>query len=97
MKNAILIVDDSRLNRETLADILKDKYNIIEAEDGRSGLEVLEKRKDDIVLVILDIVMPGMDGFDVCRAIRRISDAPIVMLTEGIHPQYTNCRSNDRE
>ena len=52
MKNAILIVDDSRLNRETLADILKDKYNIIEAEDGRSGLEVLEKRKDDIVLVI---------------------------------------------
>ena len=46
MKNAILIVDDSRLNRETLADILKDKYNIIEAEDGRSGLEVLEKRKD---------------------------------------------------
>ena len=63
MKNAILIVDDSRLNRETLADILKDKYNIIEAEDGRSGLEVLERRKDDIVLVILDIVMPGMDGF----------------------------------
>ena len=61
MKNAILIVDDSRLNRETLADILKDKYNIIEAEDGRSGLEVLEKRKDDIVLVILDIViLPGM-------------------------------------
>ena len=51
MKNAILIVDDSRLNRETLADILKDKYNIIEAEDGRSGLEVLEKRKDDIVLL----------------------------------------------
>ena len=60
MKNAILIVDDSRLNRETLADILKDKYNIIEAEDGRSGLEVLEKRKDDIVLVILDIVMPAL-------------------------------------
>ena len=83
MKNAILIVDDSRLNRETLADILKDKYNIIEAEDGRSGLEVLEKRKDDIVLVILDIVMPGMDGFET--------------LNEGIHPQYTNCRSNDRE
>lgn len=45
MKNAILIVDDSRLNRETLADILKDKYNIIEAEDGRSGLEVWRKEK----------------------------------------------------
>lgn len=72
---------------ETLADILKDKYNIIEAEDGRSGLEVLEKRKDDIVLVILDIVMPGMDGFAFMEEARN----------EGIHPQYTNCRSNDRE
>ena len=85
MKNAILIVDDSRLNRETLADILKDKYNIIEAEDGRSGLEVLEKRKDDIVLVILDIAGHGR----LCVYGRS--------QNEGIHPQYTNCRSNDRE
>ena len=82
MKNAILIVDDSRLNRETLADILKDKYNIIEAEDGRSGLEVLEKRKDDIVLVILDIVMPGMDGFafmEEARTRESIRNIPIVV------------------
>ena len=84
MKNAILIVDDSRLNRETLADILKDKYNIIEAEDGRSGLEVLEKRKDDIVLVILDIVMPGMDGFafmEEARTRESIRNIPIVVAT----------------
>ena len=53
MKNAILIVDDSRLNRETLADILKDKYNIIEAEDGRSGLEVLEKRNNVVDTTIV--------------------------------------------
>ena len=85
MKNAILIVDDSRLNRETLADILKDKYNIIEAEDGRSGLEVLEKRKDDIVLVILDIVMPGMDGFafmEEARTRESIRNIPIVVATQ---------------
>ena len=84
MKNAILIVDDSRLNRETLAAILKDKYNIIEAEDGRSGLEVLEKRKDDIVLVILDIVMPGMDGFafmEEARTRESIRNIPIVVAT----------------
>lgn len=84
MKNAILIVDDSRLNRETLADILKDKYNIIEAEDGRSGLEVLEKRKDHIVLVILDIVMPGMDGFafmEEARTRESIRNIPIVVAT----------------
>ena len=84
MKNAILIVDDSRLNRETLAAILKDKYNIIEAEDGRSGLEILEKRKDDIVLVILDIVMPGMDGFafmEEARTRESIRNIPIVVAT----------------
>ena len=84
MKNAILIVDDSRLNRETLAAILKDKYNIIEAEDGRSGLEVLEKRKDDIVLVILDIVMPGMDGIafmEEARTRESIRNIPIVVAT----------------
>ena len=87
MKNAILIVDDSRLNRETLADILKDKYNIIEAEDGRSGLEVLEKRKDDIVLVILDIVMPGMDGFafmEEARTRESIRNIPIVVATTDV-------------
>lgn len=81
MKNAILIVDDSRLNRETLADILKDKYNIIEAEDGRSGLEVLEKRKDHIVLVILDIVMPGMDGFAFMEEARRGNPSAIYQLS----------------
>ena len=84
MKNAILIVDDSRLNRETLADILKDKYNIIEAEDGRSGLEVLEKRKDDIVLVILDIVMAGHGRLCVYgRSQKResIRNIPIVVAT----------------
>ena len=91
MKNAILIVDDSRLNRETLADILKDKYNIIEAEDGRSGLEVLEKRKDDIVLVILDIVMPGMDGFEVLNYMNNnnwIEDIPVILISSEDSNQY---------
>ena len=100
MKNAILIVDDSRLNRETLADILKDKYNIIEAEDGRSGLEVLEKRKDDIVLVILDIVMPVMDGYAATCKIRELSsDVPILALSAFAFDEEKEkakcCRFND--
>lgn len=81
MKNAILIVDDSRLNRETLADILKDKYNIIEAEDGRSGLEVLEKRKDDIVLVILDIVMPAWTALRLWKKPERGNPSAIYQLS----------------
>lgn len=84
MKNAILIVDDSKLNRGTLADILKDKYKIIEAEDGESGLEILEKYKDDIVLVILDIIMPVMDGFAFMEEFKKresIRNIPIVVAT----------------
>lgn len=84
MKNAILIVDDSKLNRGTLADILKDKYKIIEAEDGESGLEILEKYKDDIVLVILDIIMPVMDGFTFMEEFKKresIRNIPIVVAT----------------
>lgn len=84
MKNTILIVDDSKLNRGTLADILKDKYKIIEAENGESGLESLEKYKDDIVLVILDIVMPVMDGFAFMEEFKKresIRNIPIVVAT----------------
>lgn len=84
MKNTILIVDDSKLNRGTLADILKDKYKIIEAENGESGLERLEKYKDDIVLVILDIIMPVMDGFAFMEEFKKresIRNIPIVVAT----------------
>jgi len=84
MKNTILIVDDSKLNRGTLADILKDKYKIIEAENGESGLESLEKYKDDIVLVILDIIMPVMDGFAFMEEFKKresIRNIPIVVAT----------------
>ena len=84
MKNTILIVDDSKLNRGTLADILKDTYKIIEAENGESGLESLEKYKDDIVLVILDIIMPVMDGFAFMEEFKKresIRNIPIVVAT----------------
>lgn len=65
LKPRILIVDDSKINRELLTEILQDKYQIIEAENGNECVENLEKYGNDIALILLDIVMPKMDGFAV--------------------------------
>ena len=64
-KQKILIVDDSEMNRSILSDMLGDEYDILEAENGRQGVEVLQKHAAEISLVLLDIVMPEMDGFGV--------------------------------
>lgn len=58
----ILIVDDLRLNRITFAEILKDNYEAIEAVDGKEALELLEQYREDIAAIILDLIMPVMDG-----------------------------------
>ena len=63
LKPRILIVDDSKINRELLTEILQDKYQIIEAENGNECVEKLEKYGNDIALILLDIVMPKMDGW----------------------------------
>lgn len=61
----ILIVDDSEMNRSILTDMLGDEYEIIEAEDGAEAIAALQKYGLGISLVLLDIVMPHMDGFEV--------------------------------
>ena len=66
-KSTILIVDDSELNRTVLADILGDEYNFIEAENGARAIELL-RTHTDIDLILLDMVMPEMNGFDVLTA-----------------------------
>ena len=81
LRPLILIVDDSKINRELLVEILQDKYQIIEAENGNECVEKLEKYGNDIALILLDIVMPKMDGWEVCREIRKNSKVPIIMLT----------------
>lgn len=63
-KTHILIVDDSKFNRMTFADILKDDYAIFEAENGREALNILARKSNCIALIILDLVMPEMDGFE---------------------------------
>ena len=81
IKPKILIVDDSDMNRELLTEILKQDYEILEAENGEAALKMLEQYGTGIALVMLDLVMPKMDGWEVCREIRKNSKVPIIMLT----------------
>lgn len=84
MRNSILVVDDSKLNRQTFADILKSKYKVIEAENGADALNRLEESREEIILIILDIVMPIMDGFAFMREIKedeRAKNIPIIVTT----------------
>lgn len=65
-------MDDSEINREILKEILKEDYRILEAANGEECLEQLERYETGISLVLLDIVMPEMDGFEVLAAMNRI-------------------------
>ena len=83
-KQQILIVDDSAMNRMILAEILGADYRILEAENGEEGLELLRQNTGDIALVLLDINMPILDGFEVLAAMNRshtIEDVPVIMIS----------------
>lgn len=77
----ILIADDEARMRKLVGDFLKKEgYSVIEAGDGRQALDLF-LGNDDIDLIILDVMMPGYDGWTVCREIRKLSQVPIIMLT----------------
>ena len=78
----ILIVDDELRMRKLIKDFLVAKgYSILEAEDGEKALEVFEENKNKIELILLDVMMPKLDGWSVLRQIRQESKVPIIMLT----------------
>ncbi|MCI8636875.1 MAG: response regulator transcription factor [Clostridia bacterium] len=80
--NCILIVDDEQRMRKLIKDFLKAKgYSILEAEDGEKALEIFEENKNKITLILLDVMMPKLDGWSVLRQIRQESKVPIIMLT----------------
>ena len=80
--NCILIVDDEQRMRKLIKDFLKAKgYSILEAEDGEKALETFEENKNKITLILLDVMMPKLDGWSVLRQIRQESKVPIIMLT----------------
>ena len=85
-KQRILIVDDSEMNRAILADMLGEGYEILEAENGLEAVAYLKKLTTNIDLLLLDIMMPLMDGYEATRQIRKLdrtdaSSIPIIALT----------------
>ena len=83
-KPQILIVDDSEMNRMIFSAILENDFRILEAEDGEKCLSLLNQFKGDIALVLLDLVMPIMDGFEVLNYMNRnhwIEDVPVIMIS----------------
>lgn len=77
----ILVVDDESRMRKLVKDFLvKNNFDVLEAEDGSAALDIFFEQKD-IALIILDVMMPKMDGWEVCREIRSYSKVPIIMLT----------------
>ena len=78
----ILVVDDESRMRKLLKDFLSVKgYQIIEAEDGEKAVEIFEENRNKIKLILLDVMMPKLDGWSVLRKIRQESNVPVIMLT----------------
>ena len=93
----VLIVDDSPMNRDILSEILCDDFEILEAPDGPKCLELLNAWGSDISIVLLDIVMPDMDGFDVLSRMSAqgwLEDIPVVMISSEDSSQTVRRVSN---
>ncbi len=87
----ILIVDDSEMNRSILADILSDNFEILEACDGLEAVLMIKQHEREISLILLDLVMPNMDGFQVLDAMNKnnwIEDIPVIMISAENSPEY---------
>ena len=91
VKQQILIVDDSEMNREILTEMLQDDFRILEAENGEEALKMLKQYDTGISLMLLDIVMPVMNGFEVLAAMARehwMDDIPVIMISSEGSEDY---------
>lgn len=89
-KQKILIADDSEINRSILADMIGEEYEILEAENGTKALDIISKNSQTISLILLDIVMPEMDGFGVLAAMNEnhyIESIPVIMISAESRPE----------
>ena len=90
-KQKILIVDDSEMNRNLLMVILEDEYEIIQAKDGVQAVDYLQKHAEELSLILLDLVMPQMDGFEVLAYMNKehwIENVPVVIISAEDAPAY---------
>ncbi|OLA87432.1 MAG: two-component system response regulator [Roseburia sp. 40_7] len=84
MKYQILIVDDAELNREMLKEMLLDEYDVLEADNGKMALEIIDKEWEHIHAILLDIVMPVMDGFEVLAGLQErkvVGKIPVLVIS----------------
>ena len=96
-KAKILIVDDAQINRIILCELLRDQYQILEAEDGKKALEIMKEDKM-IDLVLLDIVMPNMDGYQVLEKMkeqRYLEYLPVIKQFRSEMPKEKNNESQN--
>ena len=90
-RKKILIADDSEMNRDLLAAILEDEYDIVQAKDGVKAVDYLRKHAEELSLVLLDLVMPQMDGFEVLAYMNKehwIDDIPVIIISAEDSPVY---------
>lgn len=83
----ILIVDDSELNRELLASMLEDEYEIYQVENGKKAIDILEKSREEFKLVLLDMNMPVMDGYEALSIMKRkkwLDRLPVIVISAEI-------------
>ena len=85
-KRKLLIVEDEFINREILKNILLDDYEICEAEDGESALEILKSNKNNFSLILLDLFLPKLSGLELLNIIEgdgKLNNIPVIVLTSG--------------
>ena len=85
-RKKILIVEDNELNRAILSEILSEEYSILEAGNGLDALKILESERDEIALILLDVMMPVMDGYtflDRVREDEELTLIPVIVMTQG--------------
>lgn len=86
LKRQILIVEDNSINREMLTEILKDRYTVLQAENGKEALDILKENKDSIALILLDVMMPVMDGYAFLDRIKEDAELaliPVIVMTQS--------------
>ncbi len=92
-RRKILIADDTTVNRRMLVDMLESDYEILEAKNGEETIDILEELHNEIAIVLLDIVMPKKDGFDVLQVMNErgwITKVPVIMITAEYSEDYIN-------
>ena len=84
-KKTVLVVDDNSVNRMMLRGILDDVYDIVEAENGKEVIEILEQQIDSLSAVVLDILMPVMDGYEFLEKVKaapKLCNIPVIAVTQ---------------